>query len=306
MTNDLINELYSVRDWVRWGASEFVRSELFFGHGTDNAWDEAAYLVLSVIQLPWERLPDLYETRLTSSEKNAINTLFLERIRTRKPAPYLTGEAWFAGLKFKVNEHVLVPRSPIAELIMQEFQPWLTEYPERILDLCTGSGCLGVLCARAFEHACVDISDISPDALAVARENVALHAMDDRVRVIESDLFSSQLLMESTYDLIVSNPPYVDAADIDSMPAEYRAEPALALASGRDGLDITRQILKKAARYLAPGGLLVVEVGNSCTALEHAYPEVSFIWPEFEHGGHGVFVLTHEQLSRYENQFAGV
>lgn len=303
MTNDPVKELHSVRDWVRWGASEFSRAGLFFGHGTDNAWDEAVYLVLSVIQLPWEMLANCYDAKLTTDEKLAVSRLISARVETRQPAAYLTGEAWFAGLKFKVNENVLIPRSPIAELIASEFQPWLAEYPEKILDLCTGSGCLGIVCATVFTESSVDISDISTNALDVARENIERHQLTDRVSAIESDLFAHPTLARSKYNLIISNPPYVDAEDMAAMPAEYKAEPELALASGNDGLDITRRILENASRHLAPGGLLVVEVGNSWVALEQAFPNVGFIWPEFENGGHGVFLLTAEQLVEYEDQF---
>lgn len=273
----------------------FNRAELFFGHGTDNAWDEAAVLVLWAIAQPWERLTLISDCRLTDDEKNVITYLFNQRIELRVPAAYLTGEAWFAGLQFKVTPDVLVPRSPIAELLAVGFEPWLTTYPTKILDMCTGSGCIGIACASYFDDAFVDLVDISTAALAVAEENIAKHDLGDRVRVIESDGFSA--LGRERYDLIVSNPPYVDAADLASMPAEYHAEPELGLASGHDGLDFTRTMLKEASKRLNPGGLLVVEVGNSWEALEEAYPEISFLWPEFENGGHGVFVLTQEQLA---------
>lgn len=290
-----VNDLFTVKDWIRWGASMFNRAELFFGHGTDNAWDEAAVLVLWAIAQPWERLTLISDCRLTDDEKNVITYLFNQRIELRVPAAYLTGEAWFAGLQFKVTPDVLVPRSPIAELLAVGFEPWLTTYPTKILDMCTGSGCIGIACASYFDDAFVDLVDISTAALAVAEENIAKHDLGDRVRVIESDGFSA--LGRERYDLIVSNPPYVDAADLASMPAEYHAEPELGLASGHDGLDFTRTMLKEASKRLNPGGLLVVEVGNSWEALEEAYPEISFLWPEFENGGHGVFVLTQEQLA---------
>lgn len=289
-----VNELVRVRDWIRWGASEFNRAGLFFGHGTDNAWDEAAVLVAWAVHTPWERLEAIQDAALTTSERRRIAGLFERRIRERVPAAYLTGEAWFAGLKFAVNEHVLVPRSPIAELIQQHFEPWLTREPEKILDLCTGSGCIGIACAYAFPHAQVTLSDISEEALAVARENVQAHHLADRVEPVCSDGFHG--LQGQVYDLIVSNPPYVDADDMASVPAEYRAEPELALASGQDGLDFTRRLLSEARSHLADGGLLVVEVGNSGLALEQAFPQVPFTWLEFENGGHGVFALTAEEL----------
>lgn len=290
-----LNDLHTVKDWIRWGASIFNRAELFFGHGTDNAWDEAAVLVLWAIAQPWERLGVISDCRLTDDEKNVITYLFNQRIELRVPAAYLTGEAWFAGLQFKVTPDVLVPRSPIAELLAVGFEPWLTVYPTKILDMCTGSGCIGIACAMYFEDAEVDLVDISPEALVVAQENIHKHSMSDRVRAIESDGFNA--LGNGGYDLIVSNPPYVDAADLASMPQEYHAEPELGLASGDDGLDFTRTMLEEASKRLNVGGLLVVEVGNSWEALEEAYPHISFLWPEFENGGHGVFVLTQEQLA---------
>lgn len=290
-----LNDLHTVKDWIRWGASIFNRAELFFGHGTDNAWDEAAVLVLWAIAQPWERLGVISDCRLTDDEKNVITYLFNQRIELRVPAAYLTGEAWFAGLQFKVTPDVLVPRSPIAELLAAGFEPWLTTYPTKILDMCTGSGCIGIACAMYFEDAEVDLVDISPEALIVARENIHKHAISDRVQAIKSDGFNA--LDDGGYDLIVSNPPYVDAADLASMPQEYHAEPELGLASGDDGLDFTRVMLEEASRRLNVGGLLVVEVGNSWEALEDAYPHISFLWPEFESGGHGVFVLTQQQLA---------
>lgn len=286
--------LETVRDYIRWGASEFSRSGLFFGHGTDNPLDEARVLVMHSLALPFETPDNLLDARLTPAERCAVLALFARRIEERLPAAYLTGEAWFAGLPFRVDERVLVPRSPIAELIEQGFHPWLDSEPEWILDLCTGSGCIGIACAYAFEDAVVDLADISDDALDVARENIQRHLLGDRVSAIKSDLFSA--LNGKCYDLIVSNPPYVDAADLAAMPDEYRREPAIGLASGDDGLDLTRKILREAVDHLNPGGLLVVEVGNSWVALEQAFPEVEFTWVDFHRGGHGVFVLNREQL----------
>lgn len=291
---DASSELITLRDFIRWAVSQFNQASLFFGHGTETAWEEAEYLVLHSINL-LPPLEDIWlDCRLTKIERERVLSLLLRRIEERIPAAYITGKAWFAGLEFVVDERVLVPRSPIAELIQQEFSPWLRAEPQTILDLCTGSGCIGIACAYAFPEAHVDVSDISCDALAVATENISLHQLQDRVVPIESDLFNN--LSGRRYDLIVSNPPYVDAEDLASMPAEYHAEPAIGLGSGVDGLAFTRRLLQEAAGYLNENGVLICEVGNSWVALEEAYPGVPFMWLEFERGGHGVFLLTAPQL----------
>lgn len=293
--DDICAELISVRDYIRWGASQFNAAGLFFGHGTDNAWDEAVQLVLHCLHLPvQESNPQWLDARLTMTERRAVVDLLQRRLDERVPAAYLTGEAWFAGLRFRVDPRVLVPRSPIAELIQSGFEPWLTREPEAILDLCTGSGCIGIACAYAFPEARVDLSDISSDALQVAEQNIIGHQLQDRVEALESDLFSG--LEGRVYDLIVSNPPYVDRDDLAAMPVEYRAEPALGLASGDDGLDFTRRLLGQAADHLSEEGILVVEVGNSQPALEAAFPHIPFTWLEFEHGGQGVFVISAADL----------
>lgn len=287
-------ELLTIRDYVRYVVSRLTKGGAYFGHGTDNALDEALQLVLHTLGVPLGQHEMLLDARVTSEEKKHLAAVVDARVVDRIPVPYLTGEAWFAGLPFNVDERVLIPRSPIAELIEQGFEPWLGGEPvNRILDLCTGSGCIGIACAHYFEEAEVDLSDISVDALAVAQSNIERHDLQHRVRAIQADIFKG---LTGPYDLIVSNPPYVDAEDLAAMPAEYQHEPALALGSGDDGLDLTRQILRQANDYLSEGGLLVVEVGNSALALEQAFPTVPFTWVEFERGGHGVFVLNKMEL----------
>lgn len=291
---DICDELITLRDFIRWGASEFTAAKLYFGHGTDNAWDEAEQLVLHAVHLVPPLADEWLSARLTRVERERVLVNLHRRVAERIPAAYITGTAWFAGLPFVVDERVLVPRSPIAELIQQRFAPWLPHEPAQILDLCTGSGCIGIACAYAFPDAQVQLSDISFDALAVAEENIQQHNVEDRVFAMQSDLFSN--LIGQQFDLIVSNPPYVDADDLASMPPEYHAEPEIGLGSGRDGLDFTRRLLREASDYLTDQGVLIVEVGNSWVALEEAYPHVSFTWIEFERGGHGVFMLTKADL----------
>jgi ribosomal protein L3 glutamine methyltransferase len=296
---DICDELICVRDFIRWGASEFNAAKLYFGHGTDNAWDEAEHLVLHAIHLHPPLDDEWLSARLTRDERERILVNLRRRIEERIPAAYITGQTWFANLPFVVDERVLVPRSPIAELILKRFEPWLPntsllKEPMQILDLCAGSGCIGIACAYAFPNAEIQLSDISFDALAVAEENIHQHQLEERVFAMQSDLF--QNLAGQRFDLIVSNPPYVDAEDLASMPDEYHAEPEIGLGSGSDGLDFTRRLLREASDYLTDDGVLVVEVGNSWIALEETYPQLPFTWVEFERGGHGVFVLTAADL----------
>ncbi|GIU53544.1 MULTISPECIES: 50S ribosomal protein L3 N(5)-glutamine methyltransferase [Shewanella] len=302
--DEAVTELRTVGDMLRWAVSRFNDANIYYGHGTDNAWDEAISLVFHALHLPEEIGQQVVNSNLTSSEKHKIVELIIRRVRERLPVPYLTNKARFADLEFYVDERVLVPRSPIAEMINNGFSPWLYNKPvSRVMDLCTGSGCIAIACAYAFEDAEVDALDISEDALEVAQINIESLNVLDRVFPIQSDIFSS-IEKGPHYDLIVSNPPYVDEEDIGDMPDEYRHEPAIGLASGRDGLDLTKRILANAADYLTPDGLLVVEVGNSMVHLNEQFPDVPFTWVEFEHGGDGVFVLTYDQLVENESLFA--
>ncbi len=291
-------ELSTIRDFIRWATSRFHEAELYYGHGMASALDEAVYLTLFALHLPHNFPEQYFDSRLSADEKQAIYNLIRRRIDEKIPAAYITHEAWFAGLPFYVNENVLVPRSPIAELIQNRFAPWVeAEKVENILDLCCGSGCIGIASAYAFDWAYVDMVDISPLAIEVAEENVARHGLDDRVSVMESNLFEN--VPQRHYDIIVSNPPYVDADDMSALPDEYRHEPELGLAAGDDGLDLVIPMLQQARNFLTDDGILVVEVGNSEYALQQAYSHVPFHWLEFEHGGHGVFLLTAEQLDEY-------
>ncbi len=288
-------ELQTMRDLVRYAASRFNEGGLVFGHGTDNALDEAAALVLHVLHLPVD-LPDGYwEAKLTRSEREAVMARVRRRIEERLPLPYITHEAWFAGLPFYVDRRVLVPRSPLAEWIEQGFQPWLDpDAVERVLDIGTGSGCIAIACAYAFPDACIDATDADADALEVAAINVQRHQVADRVALLRSDLFEG--VPKERYQLIISNPPYVDRDEMERLPPEYRREPRTALAAGEDGLDVVRRMLAGAGGYLAEDGVLIVEVGYSAEALEYAFPDVPFLWLELERGGHGVFMFTLQQL----------
>ncbi len=292
----------TVAAMLEYGQSLFESQGLYFGHGTTNAWDEAVYLLSFALQLPPNADRSVLTQALSNEEQASIKALFERRISERIPAPYITGQAWFCGLPFIVDERVLIPRSPIAELITNGFEPWCEVEPSQVLDLCTGGGCIGIACAYAFADAQVVLSDISSDALAVATMNIAGHDLDGRVTILASDLFAG-LGPGQTFDLIVSNPPYVDAEDIASMPQEYQHEPELALASGNDGLDFTRRLLREAAQHLNAKGVMVVEVGNSWVALERAFPNVPFIWLEFTEGDAGVFVLTRDQLIEHRESF---
>jgi ribosomal protein L3 glutamine methyltransferase len=294
--NQAHNELSTLRDLMRFSVSRLNEACVFFGHGTDNAWDEAAYLLLHSLHLPVDTLDPYMDARLTAIERTAALELIQRRIAERLPAAYLTREAWLGDYRFYVDERVIVPRSHIAELLREQLSPWINDpwAIRRVLDMCTGSGCLAILASEAFPEAAVDALDISPDALAVARINLKDYGLEERIRLIESDAFTA--IPDEHYDLIISNPPYVNAQSMAGLPEEYRREPQLALAGGEDGLDFARILLKEAARHLAPEGLLIAEIGNNKDALERAFPRLSFIWLDTSVGDRCVFMLRRKDL----------
>jgi len=280
----------------------FRRAKLHYGHGTETARDEAAWLVSHVLRTAPSRLASRLTKPVTQSQAEKVEALAAERIRTRKPLAYLLREAWFAGLRFYIDERAIVPRSLTGEFIQERFQPWIeVKRVRRILDLCTGSGCMAIACARAFPRARVDAADISEDALAVARRNVEKHRLRKRLRLIRSDLFAA--LKGKRYDLIVTNPPYVGRAEMKTLPPEYRHEPGLALAAGEQGLDAITRILAQAPQHLAPGGILVAEVGNSAATLQANFPSVPFVWLTTTQGDESVFLITAEELARHRRAF---
>lgn len=290
-----ISNLQTIGDLIRWAISRFNAAGLYYGHGTENSTDEAFSLILHSLFLPHDINPIFLQSRITDEEQQELEKKINLRITDNIPVPYLVKEAWFAGLPYFVDERVLIPRSPIAELIEAEFQPWINPNAvDSILDLCTGCGCIAIACAKAFPLALVDASDISQDALDVAKVNVLRHGVEDQVDLHPSDLFKT--LPKKKYDIIVSNPPYVDADDMAALPKEYLHEPQLALAAGTDGLDFAIKILKEAPEYLKDHGILVVEVGNSELALAEKFPSIPFTWMEFQNGGGGVFLLTAKQV----------
>ncbi|WP_047539214.1 50S ribosomal protein L3 N(5)-glutamine methyltransferase [Methylotenera versatilis] len=298
----LTEELFTIRDWLRFTVSQFEEAEVFFGHGTDNSYDEAVWLVMSALHLPHDTLNNFLDAVITEQERKHLAHLIEQRITKRTPTAYLVREAWLRGFKFYVDERVIVPRSFIAELLdfneegEHGLQPWI-EHPELInsaADICTGSGCLGILLANAFPDAAIDVVDISADAIAVANININNYGLTEQITAIQSDMFTA--LQGKTYDLIISNPPYVDGPSMAALPLEYQNEPQLALGSGADGLDHTHTILREAANYLNDDGLLIVEIGHNRDALLDAYPDMDFTWLTVESGNQYVFLLTKEQL----------
>lgn len=295
---EVLIDLHTAQDFWRYVASQLYQADLFFGHGTTNAWDESGALVMQALQLPPEHIVHVANCRLTRSEKERVLNWLDMRINQRMPLPYISGKAYFCGLEFIVNRNVLIPRSPMGELIQKGFQPWLGDREvERVLDLCCGSACIGIACAIAAPHLEIVCSDISSDALSVAEQNIQKHRVADRVSVRQSD--GLKQLMGERFDLIICNPPYVDAQDMAALPAEYRHEPALALASGEDGLDFVRELLRTAADHLNPGGLLFCEVGNSVSHMFEQFPTAPLTWIDFEQGDDGVFLISREELLAY-------
>jgi ribosomal protein L3 glutamine methyltransferase len=290
------SQLRTIRDLLRFAVSQFNQASLHFGHGCANAYDEAAYLILKTLHLPLDQLEPFLDARLLDDECKQVLTMIDRRVTQRTPAAYLTHEAWLGDYSFYVDERVIIPRSFIAELLQTQLSPWITD-PDAIfsaLDLCTGSGCLAILMAHGFQNAHIDAIDISTQALEVAHKNVQDYGLEDRIQLIESNLFSA--LSEKKYDLIISNPPYVNAASMAELPQEYQHEPHNALASGLDGLDATRLILRNAAQYLTDDGLLLVEIGHNRAVLEQAYPQLPFTWLETGAGDEFVFLLRRDQL----------
>lgn len=289
-------ELHTLRDWLRYAVSAFNEGELTFGHGSDSAYDEAVYLLLHTLHLPLDTLEPFLDARLSAQEKSTLATLLRRRVEQKIPAAYLTHEAWLGEFSFYVDERVIVPRSFIAELLRERLFPWVAdaENTTAVLDLCTGSGCLAILAAHAFPNAMVDAVDLSSDALQVAQRNAEDYELTDRVQLIQSDLFSN--LKGKQYDIIISNPPYVDADSVAALPAEYLHEPKLSLGSGEDGLDATREILLQAAAHLTPHGILIVEIGHNRDVLEAAYPDLPFTWLDVSAGDEFVFLLHRNDL----------
>tara|TARA_B110000971_G_scaffold70472_1_gene72194 strand:- start:1547 stop:2443 length:897 start_codon:yes stop_codon:yes gene_type:complete len=290
-------ELSTIRDWIRYAVSQFEVSDIFYGHGADNSYDEAIWLIMSGLHLPMDTLENFLDANITSTERDHLANLIEQRVTNHTPTAYLVKEAWLHDFKFYVDERVLVPRSFIAELLLDDsLTPWI-EFPEMVesaADLCAGSGCLGILLAHAFPDATVDVIDISPDAIDVSNINIANYGLEEQVTAIQSDMFTA--LAGKTYDVLISNPPYVDAPSMAALPTEYRNEPQLALGSGTDGLDHTHTILREAANYLTDEGVLIVEIGHNREALLEAYPAVPFVWLDTSAGDQFVFLLTKAQL----------
>jgi ribosomal protein L3 glutamine methyltransferase len=301
--NSAIDELLTVRDWLRWAVSRFEEAQLFYGHGTDNVYDEAVWLILATLKLPRDRLEPFLDARLTRSERLAVLNVLQQRTARRLPTAYLTQEAWLGPFRFYVDERVIVPRSYFAELLENGFSPWIDDVTDvtTALDLCTGSGCLAIIMAHVFPHARIDAIDLSSDALSIAQRNIADYGLDDQIEAIESDLFAA--VPERRYDLIISNPPYVTAEAMAALPPEYRHEPLLALAAGADGLDVVRRILAAAPDHLEPGGVLAIEVGHNRDIVDAAFPDMPLTWVDTESAEAKVFLVRREDLPGLSETF---
>lgn len=299
-TREVADEMVTVRDFIRYAVTHFNQANLVYGHGTDNGWDEAVNLVLSALHLPPDVDTNVLDARLAASEKVVLAEKIKRRVEDRVPVPYLVNESWFAGLNFYVDERVIIPRSPIAELLEDELSPWVeVENVQNLLDMCTGSGCIAISAALTFPEALVDAVDYSEDALEVAKINVKRFGLEENVNLIHSDVFNA--LEGKRYDIIISNPPYVGKAEYDALPTEYTHEPQQSLLCGDDGLAVVRRILAEAESHLTPTGILIVEVGFSQELLELEYEGVPFTWLQFERGGEGVFLLTAEELREFRH-----
>lgn len=300
---DILDNLHTIRDFIRWTMTEMTAEKVFFGHGSDNMWDEAVHLVLSAINMTHDIDTNMVSSNLLKEEKKAIIKYVYQRTHERKPLSYILKKAWFVDMEFDIDERVIIPRSPIAELIRNDYAPWVNDADsiKNVLDLCTGSGCIGIASSFVFENADVTLVDISDDALEIANHNIKKHQLSDRVTAVKSDLFDN--LGGKKFGVIVSNPPYVDNEDLASMPAEYHFEPKLALEAGNDGLDLAKRIILEAGKHLTEDGVLIVEVGNSQHALMEMCPDIPFTWLSFAEGGDGVFLLTYNELIQYKEQF---
>lgn len=299
---DIITTLKTIRDYIRWGASQFAEKQIFLGHGLATPLHEAAAIVLHTVFQPYNLDESYLDTVLSLAERKNIVLMLNRRIKERKPAAYLTNQAIFAGLSFYVDERVLIPRSPIAELIEQHFEPWIDDQQIfNILDLCSGSACIAIACAYAFPESRIDAVELSDDAIDVAEININKHEVSDKVTVFKSDLFNQ--IPQTQYDVIVSNPPYVAIEEWKQLPSEYHNEPEMGFTGGVTGLDLVLRILADAKNYLSEQGILIVEVGSSAETLQQLFPGLPFYWLEFEHGGDGVFLLTAEQVNYYHQQF---
>ncbi len=302
-TQETIEKMDNIRDFIRWAITQFNQADLVYGHGTDNVWDEAVSLVLATLHLPPDIDANVLDAKLLQKEKELIVERVQARVEKRIPVPYLVKEAWFAGLNFYVDERVIIPRSPIAELIEEEFSPWVeSENVKNILDLCTGSGCIAISAALTFPDAEVDAADLSDEALAVAKINVERFGLEEKVNLIKSDVFSG--IKSKRYDIIICNPPYVSQEEYDALPMEYKHEPEQALLCEEDGLNIIKRVLVGASSHLTSHGVLILEVGFTQEKLENAFPEVPFTWLQFDNGGEGVFLLTAQELKEFRSLFS--